>query len=55
MGIGAYQAREYVRSLGGDVEVQRVPVPARTWFPRSLLPLEVTGRDPADRRGSRKT
>jgi hypothetical protein len=22
MGIGAYQAREYVRSLGGDVEVQ---------------------------------
>jgi len=25
MGIGAYQVREYVRSLGGDVDVQSVP------------------------------
>ena len=25
MGIGAYQAREYVRMLGGDVEVQSSP------------------------------
>ena len=25
MGIGAYQAREYVRALGGDVEVQSSP------------------------------
>jgi signal transduction histidine kinase len=25
MGIGAYQAREYVRQLGGDVEVQSSP------------------------------
>jgi signal transduction histidine kinase len=25
MGIGAYQAREYVRVLGGDVEVQSSP------------------------------
>jgi signal transduction histidine kinase len=25
MGIGAYQAREYVRSLGGNVEVQSSP------------------------------
>ena len=25
MGIGAYQVREYVRSLGGDVEVQSMP------------------------------
>jgi putative PEP-CTERM system histidine kinase len=25
MGIGAYQAREYVRSVGGDVEVQSAP------------------------------
>ena len=25
MGIGAYQTREYVRSLGGDVEVQSTP------------------------------
>jgi signal transduction histidine kinase len=25
MGIGAYQVREYVRSLGGDVEVQSGP------------------------------
>ena len=25
MGIGAYQAREYARSLGGDVEVQSSP------------------------------
>jgi putative PEP-CTERM system histidine kinase len=25
MGIGAYQVREYVRSLGGDVEVQSTP------------------------------
>jgi putative PEP-CTERM system histidine kinase len=25
MGIGAYQAREYARSLGGDVEVQSMP------------------------------
>jgi putative PEP-CTERM system histidine kinase len=25
MGIGAYQTREYVRSLGGDVEVQSMP------------------------------
>jgi len=25
MGIGAYQAREYVRSLGGDVAVESTP------------------------------
>ena len=25
MGIGAYQAREYVRQVGGDVEVQSSP------------------------------
>jgi signal transduction histidine kinase len=25
MGIGAYQVREYVRSLGGDVDVQSTP------------------------------
>ena len=25
MGIGAYQVREYVRALGGDVEVQSAP------------------------------
>ena len=25
MGIGAYQVREYARSLGGDVEVQSRP------------------------------
>jgi len=36
MGIGAYQAREYVRSLGGDIEVQSTP--GRGTSVRLLLP-----------------
>ncbi len=37
MGIGAYQAREYVRSLGGDIEVQSTP--GRGTSVRLLLPV----------------
>jgi putative PEP-CTERM system histidine kinase len=36
MGIGAYQAREYLRSLGGDMEVQSTP--GRGTSVRLLLP-----------------
>jgi putative PEP-CTERM system histidine kinase len=38
MGIGAYQVREYVRELGGEVEVNSA-VGRGTWF-AILLPLE---------------
>jgi signal transduction histidine kinase len=37
MGIGAYQAREYLRSLGGDVLVRSKPGEGTTFelvFPR---------------------
>jgi len=37
MGIGAYQAREYIRSLGGDVEVQSAPGKGTDFFIR--LPM----------------
>jgi putative PEP-CTERM system histidine kinase len=37
MGIGAYQAREYVRSLGGDLEVQSTP--GQGTSVRLLLPV----------------
>jgi len=36
MGIGAYQAREYARSLGGDVEVESMPGQGTTF--RFILP-----------------
>jgi putative PEP-CTERM system histidine kinase len=36
MGIGAYQAREYARSLGGDVEVESTPGQGTTF--RLILP-----------------
>ena len=39
MGIGAYQAREYVRSIGGRVEVESTP--GRGTCMRILLPLAV--------------
>jgi putative PEP-CTERM system histidine kinase len=39
MGIGAYQAREYVRSLGGDIEVQSTP--GQGTSVRLLLPVAV--------------
>jgi signal transduction histidine kinase len=47
MGIGAYQVREYVRELGGEVEVNSA-VGRGTWFAISL-PLEsaVEARDAA--------
>lgn len=38
MGIGAYQAREYARSLGGDVEVESSPEQGTTF--RIILPIE---------------
>lgn len=41
MGIGAYQAREYVRSLGGRVEVESAPNRGTTF--RIVLPRSVTG------------
>jgi putative PEP-CTERM system histidine kinase len=37
MGIGAYQVREYVRSLGGDVEVQSAPGHGTSFFIRVPL------------------
>lgn len=37
MGIGAYQAREYVRSLGGDVEVQSNPGQGTRFYIRLKL------------------
>jgi putative PEP-CTERM system histidine kinase len=37
MGIGAYQAREYARSIGGDVEVESTPGQGTTF--RIVLPL----------------
>ncbi|HEY7378876.1 MAG TPA: XrtA/PEP-CTERM system histidine kinase PrsK [Steroidobacteraceae bacterium] len=40
MGIGAYQAREYVRALGGDVEVQSSPGQGTTFSIK--LPLAAT-------------
>jgi putative PEP-CTERM system histidine kinase len=49
MGIGAYQAREYVRSLGGDIEVQSTP--GRGTSVRLLLPMApptATDTRPAD-------
>ncbi|MFO1395084.1 MAG: XrtA/PEP-CTERM system histidine kinase PrsK [Steroidobacteraceae bacterium] len=39
MGIGAYQAREYVRSIGGRIEVESTP--GRGTCMRVLLPLAV--------------
>ncbi|HEX7061372.1 MAG TPA: XrtA/PEP-CTERM system histidine kinase PrsK [Woeseiaceae bacterium] len=39
MGIGAYQAREYVRALGGQVEIASEPGIGTTWFIR--LPLHL--------------
>jgi signal transduction histidine kinase len=48
MGIGAYQAREYVRALGGDVEVQSSPGRGTRFLIR--LPLA-----PAQRAESRET
>ena len=39
MGIGAYQAREYVRSIGGRIEVESAP--GRGTCMRILLPLAV--------------
>ncbi len=41
MGIGAYQAREYVRSLGGRVEVESAPNRGTTF--RIVLPRSVAG------------
>lgn len=44
MGIGAYQAREYVRSLGGNVQVRSVPGQGTTFsliLPYSAAPQEV--------------
>jgi putative PEP-CTERM system histidine kinase len=46
MGIGAYQAREYVRALGGDVEVQSSPGRGTRFLIR--LPLAPAQR-PQDR------
>jgi signal transduction histidine kinase len=43
MGIGAYQAREYVRSLGGDIEVQSTP--GRGTSVRLLLPVAPPASD----------
>ncbi|MEM1432910.1 MAG: XrtA/PEP-CTERM system histidine kinase PrsK [Pseudomonadota bacterium] len=40
MGIGAYQAREYVRSNGGELEVESTPGVGTTFLVR--LPLEVS-------------
>jgi len=37
MGIGAYQAREYARALGGDVEVESSPGRGTTF--RIILPV----------------
>jgi len=37
MGIGAYQVREYARSLGGDVEVESTPGQGTTF--RVILPV----------------
>ena len=39
MGIGAYQTREYVRSIGGDVQVSSVPGAGTQFMLR--LPLKV--------------
>ena len=47
MGIGAYQAREYVRALGGDVEVQSSPGRGTRFLIR--LPLAPELRSPAER------
>ena len=41
MGIGAYQAREYVRSLGGRVDVESAPNRGTTF--RIVLPRSVAG------------
>lgn len=40
MGIGAYQAREYVRTLGGQLEITSEPGVGTTWFIR--LPIVPT-------------
>jgi putative PEP-CTERM system histidine kinase len=45
MGIGAYQAREYVRALGGDVEVQSSPGQG-TRFSISLPVAEIEPHEP---------
>ena len=39
MGIGAYQAREYLRSVGGDVEVTSTPGQGTTFS--FIFPVEV--------------
>jgi signal transduction histidine kinase len=44
MGIGAYQAREYIRSLGGDVEVQSAPG-SGTNFSIRLVLCETSNQD----------
>jgi signal transduction histidine kinase len=46
MGIGAYQAREFVRSLGGDVRVSSSPGAGTTFsltIPLATVPVELAG------------
>lgn len=52
MGIGAYQAREYVRALGGDVEVQSSPGRGTRFLIR--LPLAQEQRPPGGENESRE-
>ena len=48
MGIGAYQAREYARSLGGDVEVRSEP--GRGTQFRLIIPVSSAATDSQDDR-----
>lgn len=42
MGIGVFESREYVRQLGGDIDVQSAPGAGTTFFVR--LPMSEQGR-----------
>lgn len=48
MGIGAYEAREFVREMGGQVEVESKPGIGTTF--RIKLPLAASGEPAGDRR-----
>ncbi|CAN5297433.1 PEP-CTERM system histidine kinase PrsK [soil metagenome] len=50
MGVGAYQAREFVRAAGGDVDVVTAPGEGTTF--RITLPLYEAKREPAQPAGS---